>query len=364
MDRTEFFEGIDLDERIKGDPEIHDIVGTELPIMEFDFNDPTVDFDVVRKTMQYGNTVGGSEAANIMGVSQYGGAFSSYSQKMGLSPVPDISDKDPVKLGKLYEDIVRQEAELFLGGDNPDDVHIYKPNEMYRHPVHNWMTASLDGIIHDRKSPYDRGLCEIKTTDSYQRLSQVRKGIIPEDWLMQMHHYACFRIPEGYPGAGLPFTYVSLVVKQSVTKPCIVVTQPVDWDLCRRIIEAEREFVQRLETSDPPAPNGTEGDTEALKSLPMGEGVIEADDSYRDLHEAAKHAKKMREEYASEHQECVNMIRKKMSDQNVNKVLGIASMQTRKGMNNTMLKDKLRVHGLVHLMDECKVEGKPFIKLT
>ena len=308
--------------------------------------------------MQYGNTIGGSEAASIMGVSQYGGAFASYSQKMGLAPVPDISDKDPVKLGKLYESIVRQEAEQAL------DVNIYKPNEMYRHPVHTWMTASLDGVIQDPRDPHNRGLCEIKTTDSYDRLSKVRKGEIPNDWLMQMHHYACFRIPDKYPGAGLPFTYICLVVKQSVTKPCVIVTQPVDWELCRMLIEDERRFVHRLETSDAPEPDGTEGDTEALKSLPLGEGVIPADDNYRELWEAAKHAKKMRDEYASEHQENVNQIRKKMADQNVNKVLGIASMQTRKGMNNTMLKDKLREHGLVHLIDECKVEGKPFIKLT
>ena len=354
----------DLPGWLEGYPEIHDIVGTELPILEFDYDDPDLDFDKIRKTMQYSHDIGGSEAASIMGVSRYGGQFASYSQKMGLAPVPDLSDKDPVKLGKIYEDTVRIEAEQRLSGSNPGDVVIQKPNATYRHPVHKWMTMNLDGIVMDRRDPHKLGLCEIKTTDSYDRFREVKGGGIPEDWKMQMHHYACFRIPKGYVGAGLPFTYLLLVVKQSLTKPCIIVTTPIDWELCREIIKTQGEFVKRLENADPPQPDGTEGDTEALKHLPLGDGVASADEGYRELRDAYKHASKMRDQYAQESKECANQIRKRMSDEGLNKVIGVASFQTRKSFSQPMMKEKLRENNLLHLMDECKVEGKPFIKIT
>ena len=142
------------------------ILGEGCPEVLYDFDKEGVEFSEIRRLYQYGEYIGGSEAASVLGWNPYSSALTLWMQKSGREEIPDISDKPAVRWGNLLEPIVLSETAEILS------VHIEKPNYMYLHPLHHFMTANFDGITEDGK------LLEVKTSDSYAIKSSIEVGQI------------------------------------------------------------------------------------------------------------------------------------------------------------------------------------------
>ena len=328
------------------------ILGEGCPEVLYNFDKEGVEFSEIRRLYQYGEYIGGSEAASVLGWNPYSSALTLWMQKSGREEIPDISDKPAVRWGNLLEPIVLSETAEILS------VHIEKPNYMYLHPLHHFMTANFDGITEDGK------LLEVKTSDSYAIKSSIEKGQIPPQWLAQVHHYCCFRIPEWHSMAGQPFKGFILSVKTHMQKDPYVFDEEIDWSMCEDIIRAEQEFCKKLKDGTPPLPDGSESATESVRHLPMKTGEIEMTDELRSHWEAAKKASKDKTLAEKTYRFHKNYIHKLMSERQCTKIRGCAYTQTTSRLNQSLLKKRLVEHNLSHLIDECKEESPPFVKLV
>ena len=326
------------------------ILGDVCPEVLHDFDRPDVDFHTIRRRYQFGDYIGGSEAASIMGCG-YTSAITTYMQKTQQEDVPNLSGLEHIEWGNMLEPIVLRRTEEIL------NLNIEKPNYMYIHPLYDFMTANFDGVSEDGR------LVEVKTTDSYKRKSLLEDGVIPDDWMIQMHHYVCFRIPAWHPQAGEPFKGLILSAKTHMQKDPIIIETPVDWLLCEDIIEKEKAFIQRLKDMNPPPPDGSDSATASVKLIPLGEGEIEKNEEIESHYRAAKDAKASMDMSEKSYKFHKNYIHTLMSEQECNKIRGIAYSRTSKRLSEKLLKKRLAEHNLSHLIEECRQESPPYIVL-
>ena len=328
------------------------ILGTGCPEVLFDFDKEGTDFSEIRLLYQYGEYIGGSEAGSVMGVNKYCSAFTLWMQKSGREDIPDISDKPAVRWGNLLEPVVLSETAEILG------IHIEKPNYMYLHPAHHFMTANFDGITEDGR------LVEVKTTDSYEIKNMMERGEIPPSWYAQIHHYSCFRIPEWHSMAGEPFKGFVLSVKTHMQKDPYVFDEDIDWDYCRELVNTERFFCNGLKNGVPPLPDGSESASESVRHLPMKEGEMDATEEVREHWQAAKDAAKEKSLAEKSYRFHKNYLHQLMSEKGITKIRGCAYTQTTSRLNQGLLKKRLAEHNLTHLIEECKENSPPFVKLV
>ena len=102
------------------------------------------------------NSIGGSEAAAILGMNPWKSPYQLWLEKTGSAEPEDISDKDVVHFGTILEPIVAQEFCLREGKK-------VKKCGLYRSKQHPFMTASFDRLIVGEPA----GL-ECKTTSAYK----------------------------------------------------------------------------------------------------------------------------------------------------------------------------------------------------
>ena len=328
------------------------ILGEGCPEVLHDFDQQGVDFNEIRRLYQFGEYIGGSEAASVLGCNPYTSALTLWMQKSGREDIPDISDKPAVRWGNLLEPIVLSETAEILG------VHIEKPNFMYLHPLYPFMTANFDGVTEDGR------LVEVKTTDSYKIKSMMEAGQIPPQWMAQIHHYACFSIPEWHSMAGEPFKGFILSVKTHMQKDPYVFDEDIDWVYCEDLIRKEQEFCQMVKDGTPPQPDGSDSSSESVRLLPIGEGEMEATDEIRSHHQAAKDAARDKTTAEKAYKFHKNYIHALMSEKKISKIRGCAYTQTTSRLNQSLLKKRLAEHNLSHLIEECKEESPPFLKLV
>ena len=320
------------------------------PEVLHDFDKPDVDFQTIRRRYQFGDYIGGSEAASIMGCG-YTSAITTYMQKTQQEDVPNLTGLEHIEWGNMLEPIVLRRTEEML------NIHIEKPNYMYLPPKYDFMTANFDGVSEDGR------LVEVKTTDSYKRKSMLEDGVIPDDWLIQMHHYACFRIPAWHPQAGEPFKGLILSAKTHMQNVPVIIQIPVDWGLCETIIQEEKDFMELLKNKTPPPPDGSDSATASVKLVPLGEGEIDKNEEIESHYKAAKDAKASMDMSEKSYKFHKNYIHTLMSEKECNKIRGIAYSRTSKRLSEKLLKKKLAEHNLSHLIEECRQESPPYIVL-
>ena len=328
----------------------NNILGEDCPEFLHDFDEPGVEFSSIRRRYQFGDYIGGSEAASIMGCG-YNSAITVYMQKTQQEDVPDLSGLEHIEWGNMLEPVVLKRTEEML------NLHIEKPNYMYLHPLYDFMTANFDGVSEDGR------LVEVKTTDSYKKKSMLEDHVIPDDWLIQMHHYACFRIPSWHKMAGQPFQGLILSAKTHMQKDPIIIECPVDWGLCETIIKEEKAFIQRLKDNNPPPPDGSASATNSIKHMPLGEGEIEKNEEIESHWKAAKDAKASMDLAEKSYKFHKNYIHSLMSEKGCNKIRGISYSRTSKRLSEKLLRKRLAEHNLSHLIEECRQESPPYIVL-
>lgn len=123
--------------------------------------------------------LGGSDIAALVGLSKWMTPLELFLTKIGERE--DNQTSEFAKWGNYHEDNIRQEYMAITG------KMVGTSNELFRHPVHHWMIANVDGIIEGEKA-----LLECKSTSFMNRRRWGTAGTdeIPEEYLLQCAHYA------------------------------------------------------------------------------------------------------------------------------------------------------------------------------
>lgn len=103
--------------------------------------------------------IGGSEASAIIGLCPYMNSVELWEYKTGRRKKKDISNNYLVKYGLQAEEQIRNLYAL----DFPDVSVNYKPFDLRRHPIHDFMICVLDG--EQTRKNGDKGTLEIKTVN-------------------------------------------------------------------------------------------------------------------------------------------------------------------------------------------------------
>lgn len=122
------------------------------------------------------NGIGGSDAAAILGLNRFKGAFSVYADKV-LGHHDDLSNIEAVYWGNVLEDIVAKEFVRRTG------KKAEKVNAVLRHPEYEFIIADLD-----RRIVGENAVLECKTTNAFNEKEWL-KDEVPAAYLCQIQHY-------------------------------------------------------------------------------------------------------------------------------------------------------------------------------
>ena len=134
--------------------------------------------------MKARTTIGGSDAACVIGKNPWKTNVELYLEKTGQCTPDDISDKSVVKYGTDAEKPLRKLFKL----DYPDMKVRYKERNMFFNDKYPWAHASLDGWMTDKDGRM--GVLEIKTTNVMSsRQREQWNDRIPDNYYIQVLHY-------------------------------------------------------------------------------------------------------------------------------------------------------------------------------
>ena len=130
-------------------------------------------------------SIGGSDAAAVLGLNPWKGPFALWAAKTGAVEPEDISTKEAVRLGTYLEEYVAQRFAEETG------KRVRRENAILRNTAYPWAHANVDRMIIGEKA----GL-ECKTT-SELNMKRFRGGEYPVTYYCQcMHYMAVTRFPK------------------------------------------------------------------------------------------------------------------------------------------------------------------------
>lgn len=191
--------------------------------------------------------IGASEMSVLLGVNPWKSEIELWGEKTGRVEAPDLSDVESVRWGQLLEPVVLEEYRRRA------DRAVRASGELLRSCAHPWALATLDGETCGRE---DAGWwpLEAKTTSAF-RADDWEDGP-PEMYRVQVHHQM---LVTGAPRA----TIVCLLGGQRM------VWQDIERDeqLVRKIVARGSEFWARVQSGEPPSPDGSASAKRALAGL-------------------------------------------------------------------------------------------------
>lgn len=190
-------------------------------------------------------SIGGSDAASILGLNQYNSAYALWCDKTGKITPEDISDKEAVRLGNDLEQYV---AERFMEATGKK---VRRDNSIIYNDAYPFAHANVDRMVIGE----DAGL-ECKTTSSWDIAQQLRSGKIPEHWYCQMVHYLMMTGAERWYLGALVFGvgFFRFTVERNDAE-------------ITALADAERVFWGCVMNNAPPALDGSQATTDALKTI-------------------------------------------------------------------------------------------------
>jgi putative phage-type endonuclease len=191
------------------------------------------------------HALGGSDCAAVLGLSRFKTAQQLYFEKRGEAPVVR-EESLALRLGQAFEPVVRQ----LWAEDSGREVRL--PAGTLAHPEHPAIIAHIDGFsVAANSSPTEsrqRALLNFADVRGYEgklALRSIGWGLegtdqIPLDALLQTQHYMLV--------TGI--TVFDVVCFTGWRLKGYVV--PADLDLQHMILDAELQFMERIERGDPP----------------------------------------------------------------------------------------------------------------
>lgn len=202
----------------------------------------TVNMDRVEWLAHRRNSIGGSDAAAVVGLNKYASPYSLWADKRGL--LPEKEDSEPMRLGRDLEDYVAQRFTEATG------KRVRRENNIIINPSFPFAHANVDRLVIGE----DAGL-ECKTT-SAMNLKRFKGGEYPANYYVQCVHYMMVT------GASRWYLAV-LVLGVGFYWFCI----ERDEDEIDALKTSEEAFWQYVQTNTPPPVDGDTATSEAVSAV-------------------------------------------------------------------------------------------------
>ena len=191
------------------------------------------------------NSIGGSDAACILGLNPYNSAYSLWCEKTGKIVPEDISDKEAVRLGNDLEQYV---AERFMEATGKK---VRRENNIIYNSDYPFAHANPDRMVIGE----DAGL-ECKTSSSWDIAQQLKDGEIPPYWYCQMVHYMMVTGYKRWYLGALVFGvgFFQMTVERNDAE-------------IEALARSESDFWSGVCNHTPPALDGSQATTEAIKTI-------------------------------------------------------------------------------------------------
>jgi len=190
-------------------------------------------------------TIGGSDAAAVMGVSSYKSPYALWAEKSGRMTPGDISGKEAVREGNDLEDYVAQRWMEATG------KKLVRARCFYYNSDYPFAHANVDRMVVGERAGF-----EAKTTSDYGILQQCREGRYPEAWRLQMLHYMMVTGREKW--------YLGVLC---LGKGFFSFELQRDEAAIAALAQAEQRFWQHVTDGTPPKVDGSESTLEALLQI-------------------------------------------------------------------------------------------------
>ncbi len=208
-------------------------------------------------------TIGGSEIGAILGMNPWQSAYSLWAERTGR--IPGFEGNMATKVGTFMEEFV---AKLF---EEESGKKVQRTNYIYRNTDYEGLHASPDRLLVSE----DAGL-EIKTTSAYN--SGKFKGVeFPQQYYAQAVQYmAVTERRQWYIAVLIGNTDFRMyhLTRDPMPKPdfCITSILVEDGEI-EALYEAALDFLDCLKRDVPPAMDGSEATSDALKEIYPGGGT-------------------------------------------------------------------------------------------
>ena len=212
--------------------------------------------------------IGGSDAAALIGLSHWASPFSVYLDKIGLAA--EKPDSEAMRQGRDLEAYVAQRFCEQTGKS------VRRCNAMMQHSEYDFIIANVDRLVVGEKSGLECKTMSVRSP-AYPKLEN---GDVPEQYYVQCQHYMMV--------TGLKKWYLAILVLGDGFY-CF----EIDWEQREQdaLLQAEVDFWQNhVLPRIPPAPDGSDACTAALRALHMQD-----DGSEIDLPEAVDTVKRLEE---------------------------------------------------------------------
>lgn len=242
--------------------------------------------------------IGGSDAAAILGLDPWRSPMAVWLDKTGRLPL-EREETEWQRWGHRLEQAVAAEFCYRTG------LVVGVEQAQAQHPELPWMRATLDGLVYESPQPDGAhrrdalGLLEIKTA-SWRSPVSWRDGRVPDHVAVQVQH--------NLEVAQLDHAWLAVLLDGQELRIHELERDP---DTVAALVEAEREFWQRVESGNPPPADAQPSTTEALREAyqqPELGATLELDREGRDLVEAYRLAKQEEKAAAADAQALANQL--------------------------------------------------------
>lgn len=199
------------------------------------------------------HTIGGSDAAAIIGLNKWSSPYSVWADK--LCKLPPKEDNEAMRLGRDLEDYVAKRFTEAVG------KKVRRENAMLYNPDYPFAHADVDRMVIGE----DAGL-ECKTT-SVLNLKQFKGGEYPAHYYVQCVHYLAV--------TGCQRWYLGVLVLGQGFYHYVIERDEAEIEA---LMSSEAEFWKLVESRTPPMADGSEATSEAIKAV-----FKESNDSEVDL---------------------------------------------------------------------------------
>lgn len=194
-------------------------------------------------------SVGGSDAATVLGLNPYASPYSLWAEKTGTVAPEDISQKEAVRLGHVLEPYVAQRFTEITG------KKVRRENYILKNSDYPWAHANVDRLVIGEKA----GL-ECKTTSALN-LSKFKNGEYPANYYCQCMHYLAV--------TGLERWYLAALIGNQEVRLFVIER---DEEEIAALMDAEQRFWECVERKEAPPVDGSEATAETLCALYSDEG--------------------------------------------------------------------------------------------
>lgn len=231
------------------------------------------------------NSIGGSEAGIIAGLNPWKSPYELWLEKTGQAEPPALEENERIYWGTVLEDTVAQEFTKRTGKK-------VKRRGLMQSTLYPFITASVDRLLKDELA----GL-ECKTAGAHSR-SQWEDGKIPPSYYCQCQHYMLV--------TGFPCWYIAVLIGGQQFEYRKIERDNED---IAALLDMEREFWQHVTDRTPPAIDGSESCTNAIKEKYQGGNLDPVTlpttaaaliDEYDALKKAEKKTKEQRQKIENE----------------------------------------------------------------